>query len=302
MKENYNKRIEKAKELLSGADFVLVGAGAGLSYAGGFEYSGEKFNKYFEDFGKKYGFKDMYSGGFYPYRTSEEKWAFWSRNVFVNRYLETSPNIVYSALFDLIKDKDYFVITTNVDHQFQLAGFDKARLFYMQGDYGLFQCSVPCSNKTYDNKDLILKMLKSQNFIDEKNGQLEISEKSQWKTSVDSALIPKCPVCGREMAMNLRADDKFVQDDGWYAHARAYQNFADKATDKKLVLLEIGVGYNTPAIIKYPFERMAYFLKCTNLIRINKDYAVCPDKISHKTILFNEDVFDILKNLKNTNN
>lgn len=199
----------------------------------------------------------------------------------------------------MIKNKDYFVITTNVDHQFQLAGFDKARLFYMQGDYGLFQCSVPCHNKTYDNKDLIFKMLKSQNFIIEKNGKIEILDKSKWKTKIDSALIPKCPVCGREMEMNLRADDKFIQDDGWYAHAQAYQNFVDKTKGQKLVLLEIGVGYNTPAIIKYPFERMTYFNKNTNLIRINKDYDVCSDKISHKTILFNKDVFEILKSLIN---
>lgn len=169
----------------------------------------------------------------------------------------------------------------------------------MQGDYGLFQCSVPCHNKTYDNKDLIFKMLKSQNFIIEKNGKIEIFGKSKWKTKIDSALIPKCPVCGREMEMNLRADDKFIQDDGWYAHVQAYQNFVDKTKGQKLVLLEIGVGYNTPAIIKYPFERMTYFNKNTNLIRTNKDYDVCSDKISHKTILFNEDVFDILKSLTN---
>lgn len=298
MKENFNERIRKAGELLAEADFVLIGAGAGLSTAGGFEYSGEKFEKYFEDFGKIYGFRDMYSGGFYPYKTSEEKWAFWSRYVFVNRYLESSPNKVYSALFDLVKNKDYFVITTNVDHQFQLVNFDKERLFYLQGDYGLFQCSVPCHNKTYDNRELILQMLKSQNFITIKKGKIEITDKTEWKTKIDSALIPKCPVCSREMEMNLRSDDRFVQDDGWYVHAQNYQNFVDKTRNKKLVLLEIGIGYNTPAIIKYPFEQMTYTNKNTHLIRINKDYAICPDDIARKTILFDEDILKILENLQ----
>ena len=232
MKKNYTDRIEKAKKLLANADFVLIGAGAGLSTAGGFEYSGAKFDKYFKDFGDKYGFKDMYSGGFYPYKTEEERWAYWSRYVYINRYLEQTPNKAYAKLFDLIRNKNYFVITTNVDHQFQIAGFDKNKLFYTQGDYGLFQCSVPCHDKTYDNEDLIKKMYNSQ-----KDGK------------IPSELIPKCPICGRNMEMNLRADDRFVQDSGWYEHARLYQEFIDKIKGKKVVLLEIGVGYNTPSII-----------------------------------------------------
>lgn len=280
MNKDYQQRIKQAKELIDSADYVIIGAGAGLSTAGGFEYSGENFNKHFKDFGKKYGFKDMYSGGFYPYATPEERWAYWSRYVYVNRYLHTQPNKVYAALFELVKNKDYFVITTNVDHQFQIAGFDKQRLFYTQGDYGLFQCSVPCHNKTYDNKDLILKMVETQKDM-----------------KVPTSLLPKCPVCGKPMVMNLRADDKFVQDEGWYKHATAYQNFIDKTKGKKVVLIEIGVGYNTPVIIKYPFEKMTYFNNNTYLIRLNKDYAICSDKIKDKTILFNEDVNNILKSL-----
>ena len=281
MKENYNDRIEKAKQSIANADYVLIGAGAGLSTAGGFEYSGKKFEKYFKDFGNKYGFKDMYSGGFYPYATEEERWAYWSRYVYVNRYLEQSPNKAYAALLDLVNNKDYFVITTNVDHQFQIAGFDKNKLFYTQGDYGLFQCSVPCHDKTYDNKELIEKM-----YFEQKDGK------------VPSELIPKCPVCGRNMEMNLRADDKFVQDAGWYEHAKLYQDFLDKIKGKNVVLLEIGVGYNTPAIIKYPFERLTYQNEDFNLIRINKDYPYATEENESKTICFDEDTMQVLQDLK----
>lgn len=240
----------------------------------------------------------MYSGGFYPFATPEEKWAYWSRYVYINRYLENSPNPVYKNLLDVVKQKDYFVITSNVDHQFQIAGFKKSHLFYMQGDYGLLQCSVPCHNKTYDNKDLIIKMLKSQNFLKEKNDHFEITDKKYWKTEIENFLVPKCPVCGKPMEMNLRADDRFVQDEGWYKQARAYDDFVDKTEGKNVVLIEIGVGYNTPGIIKYPFESMTYFNKNTHLIRINKDYAICDEKIKNKTILFDEDTAKIISDLK----
>ena len=273
------KELKKTKLLIDNADYVIIGAGAGLSTAAGFLYSGKTFDKYFADFKDKYGFNDMYSGGFYPLKTEEEKWAFWSRNVYINRY-KSKANNLYKQLFETIKNKDYFVITTNVDHQFQLAGFDKSRLFYTQGDYGLFQCSVPCHNKTYDNKELILKMVKDQKDM-----------------KIPSNLIPKCPVCGRTMEMNLRADDRFVQDEGWYKHAELYQEFVEKAQNKKLVLIEIGIGYNTPAIIKFPFEKMTYKNKNTNLIRINKDWAICPEQICKKTILFDEDIKTILTDL-----
>ena len=279
MNNSYDERIKKAKQLISDADFVLIGAGAGLSTAGGFEYGGKFFKTHFADFAEKYGLTDMYTGGFYPFKTEEEKWAFWSRMVFFNRY-KGKANETYKALFDCVKDKEYFVITTNVDHQFQLAGFDKKRLFYTQGDYGLFQCSVPCHNKTYDNKELIMKMVESQ-----------------ANCKIPSELIPKCPVCGRNMEMNLRSDDKFVQDQGWYDHAEMYQEFLDKAENKKLVLIEIGVGYNTPIIIKYPFERMVYQNKKTHMIRINKDYPYAGDDISAKCILFDEETNKILKDL-----
>ena len=278
--KNYERRIKQAKEFLANADFFIIGAGAGLSTAAGFEYSGKNFEKYFSDFKEKYGINDMYSGGFYPFKTEEEKWAYWSRYVYVNRY-KSKSNKLYVQLYNLIKDKDYFVITTNVDHQFQLAGFEKNRLFYTQGDYGLFQCSVPCHNKTYDNEDLILEMVNSQKNM-----------------KIPSELIPKCPVCGREMEMNLRADDRFVQDEGWYEHAKLYREFLERTKDKKVVLIEVGVGFNTPAIIKYPFEQMTFRNEKTRLIRINKDFAVCPEEIKEKTILFDEPVSEILSDIK----
>lgn len=278
--KDFQERIHKAKELIADADYVLIGAGAGLSEAAGFLYSGENFKKYFSDFEEKYGFHDMYSGGFYPYKTEEEKWAYWSRYVYVNRY-KFKSNKLYKSLFDLVKNKEYFVITTNVDHQFQLAGFDKQKLFYTQGDYGLLQCSVPCHNKTYDNEALIIQMVNEQKDM-----------------KVPSYLIPKCPVCGRPMEMNLRSDDKFVQDEGWYIHAELYKKFLKKSQNKKLVLLEIGVGYNTPIIIKYPFEHMTYKNKGTSLIRINKDYPICSKEIIDKSIMFDEKIQDIIKEIK----
>ncbi len=296
MIKNYEEKIKSARELLKDADYILIGAGAGLSTAGGFEYGGETFNKYFADFKDKYGLTDMYSGGFYPFKTEEEKWAFWSRMVYINRY-KSKANDLYLSLKELVGNKNYFIITTNVDHQFQLAGFDKDRLFYTQGDYGLFQCSVPCHDKTYDNQDLVFNMLKSQGFLKEVNGELVLNDRKNRRTKIDKSLIPKCPVCSRNMEMNLRAGDRFVQDTGWYEHAKMYREFLEKSKDKKLVLIEIGVGYNTPAIIKYPFEQMTYLDKNTHLIRINKDYAFCPEEIRDKTLLFNEDTSKILTDL-----
>lgn len=294
--KDFQKRIDKARGLINNADFILLGAGAGLSTAAGFEYSGKNFDKYFKDFKREYGITDMYSGGFYPFETEEEKWAYWSRYVYINRY-KSKANKLYQQLYDLIKNKDYFVITTNVDHQFQLSGFDKDKLFYTQGDYGLLQCSVPCHNKTYENKELIIKMLKSQNITIDKDGQIELINKENWKTKIDSDLIPKCPVCGRIMEMNLRVDDRFVQDDGWFRHAKLYKEFYEKIKNSNVVLIEIGVGYNTPTIIKYSFEQMTYRYETTYMIRINKDYAICPKEIVNKTVLFDENVDDIIKRL-----
>ena len=269
---NISDNIEKLKEKIRTADAVVIGAGAGLSTAAGFTYSGERFEKYFSDFRKKYGFEDMYSGGFYPYQTPEEHWAYWSRYIFVNRY-QDAPKPVYENLLKLIADKDYFVITTNVDHCFQKAGFDKKRLFYTQGDYGLFQCNEPCCQETFDNEAIVLEMLKQQKDM-----------------KIPTELLPVCPHCGKPLTMNLRSDDKFVEDEGWHRAAERYQNFLRTRAGGKILFLELGVGYNTPVIIKYPFWQMTAKNPNATYASINKGQAVCPTEIRHKSICINDNI------------
>ena len=248
------RRIERLQEALEQADAVVIGAGAGLSASAGFSYSGERFEKYFGDFIARYGFADMYSGGFYPFATLEEHWAYWSRYIYINRYMD-APKPVYDALLQLVRDKDYFVLTTNVDHCFQKAGFEKRRLFYTQGDYGLWQCSRPCHDKTYDNEQAVRQMVRDQRDM-----------------RIPSELIPHCPVCGAPMAMNLRTDMTFVEDEGWHEAARRYEDFLKRHQGLRVLFWELGVGGNTPAIIKYPFWQMTYrnpkaVYACVNLSR-----------------------------------
>lgn len=274
--ENFSDNIEKLKEKFHTADAVVIGAGAGLSAAAGFTYSGERFEKYFSDFRKKYGFEDMYSGGFYPYQTPEEHWAYWSRYIFVNRY-QDAPKPVYENLLKLVADKNYFVITTNVDHCFQKAGFDKKRLFYTQGDYGLFQCSEPCCQETFDNEDVIREMAERQKDM-----------------KIPTELLPVCPHCGKPLTMNLRSDDKFVEDEGWHRAAERYEDFLRTCAGQKILFLELGVGYNTPIIIKYPFWQMT--AKNPNAIYacINQGQEVCPTEIRHKSICIDDDISNII--------
>ena len=274
--ENFSDNIEKLKEKFHTADAVVIGAGAGLSAAAGFTYSGERFEKYFSDFRKKYGFEDMYSGGFYPYQTPEEHWAYWSRYIFVNRY-QDAPKPVYENLLKLVADKNYFVITTNVDHCFQKAGFDKKRLFYTQGDYGLFQCSEPCCQETFDNEDVIREMAERQKDM-----------------KIPTELLPVCPHCGKPLTMNLRSDDKFVEDEGWHRAAEQYEDFLRTCAGQKILFLELGVGYNTPIIIKYPFWQMT--AKNPNAIYacINQRQEVCPTEIRHKSICIDDDISNII--------
>ncbi len=267
----------RLKEALQGAEAVIIGAGAGLSTAAGFTYSGERFEKYFSDFGEKYGFRNMYAGGFYPYRTLEEHWAYWSRYIFVNRYMDP-PKPVYQQLFGLVKDKDYFVITTNVDHCFQKAGFDKTRLFYTQGDYGLFQCSAPCHNRTYDNEEQVRRMVAEQRDM-----------------RIPTELIPRCPVCGKPMTMNLRSDDTFVEDEGWFAACGRYEEFLNAHKKGTVLYLELGVGYNTPAIIKYPFWKLTAQNKRAAYVCINRGEAFCPEEIASRSICLNADIAELLE-------
>lgn len=278
--DNLNAQIKKLANAIKTADAIVIGAGAGLSASAGFTYSGERFRKYFADFGDKYGFHNMYSGGFYPYETPEEHWAYWSRYIYINRYMD-APEPVYQELLNIVKDKDYFVITTNVDHCFQKAGFDKKRLFYTQGDYGLLQCSVPCRNKTFDNEDIIRQMMEQQKDM-----------------RIPSTLLPVCPHCGKPLTTNLRADDKFVQDDGWYMAAERYNNFLHTRENTRILYLELGVGSNTPAIIKYPFWNMTARNKNATYACINYGEAICPKEISHQSICINSDTREIIKALE----
>ena len=278
--ENISDNIEKLKEKIRTADAVVIGAGAGLSTAAGFTYSGERFEKYFSDFRKKYGFKDMYSGGFYPYETPEEHWAYWSRYIYINRYMDAHKP-VYDDLLKLVANKDYFVITTNVDHCFQKAGFDKKRLFYTQGDYGLLQCSEPCCQETFDNKDIIFEMLKQQKDM-----------------KIPTELLPVCSHCGKPLTMNLRSDDKFVEDEGWHHAAERYQSFLRTRAGGKILFLELGVGYNTPVIIKYPFWQMTGKNPNATYVCINQGQAICPQEIERQSICVNAGISEVLSLIK----
>ena len=290
--------MKDIKSILQNAESILIGAGAGLSTSAGFTYSGPRFQKYCADFEKKYGFHDMYSGGFTAFESLEENWAYWSRQIYLNRFVK-APLPVYEKLLELVKDKNYFGITTNVDHCFQKAGFDKSRLFYTQGDYGLWQCSQPCHKKTYDNQLFVEKMIREQGFIIQSDGSLELPENGfeGIKMTVPSELVPRCPVCGKPMSMNLRADDTFVEDDGWRSAASRYEDFLNKNKDARIVFLELGVGGNTPGIIKYPFWKMTFANSKATYICINKGEAAVPKEIENQSICVNNDIYEVLKSL-----
>lgn len=292
--ETYNEKIQRLGNVLEEADVVIIGAGAGLSTSAGFVYDGERFQKYFGDFKEKYGFRDMYSGGFYPYDTLEEHWAYWSRYIWINRYAD-APKPVYDELLALVKDKDYFVLTTNVDHCFQKAGFDKERLFYTQGDYGLFQCSVPCHKETYDNAEIIRKMIEAQGYVIAENGEINLPEGIVPKMEVPAELIPHCSKCGKPMSMNLRADDTFVEDEGWHAAARRYEDFLRCHEGEHILFLELGVGGNTPGIIKYPFWQMTYQNPEAVYACMNYREAYAPREIGERSICIDGDIGDVLK-------
>lgn len=279
--QNYSDKIKNLKYELENADAVLIGAGAGLSTSAGLSYSGERFRKYFSDFADKYGIHDMYSGGFYPFESLEEHWAWWSRHIWYNRY-EPGSCEVYRRLYKMIKDKDYFVLTTNVDHQFQLAGFDKNMLFYTQGDYGLLQCSTPCHSKTYDNREIIRQMVEEQKNM-----------------KIPSSLIPRCPVCNEPMSVNLRCDNTFVQDAGWYRANEKYDDFVRRHKNLHVLYLELGVGMNTPVIIKYPFWRAVLHNENAVYACLNYGEAACPDEIENRSICINADIAEVLSDLQN---
>lgn len=271
--------IEKLHKALREADAVVVGAGAGLSTAAGFTYSGERFLQHFADFINKYGFTDMYSAGFYPFPTEEEKWAYWSRHIYYNRYVP-APKPVYENLLKLLQDKDYFVITTNVDHQFQKAGFDKQRLFYTQGDYGLFQCATPCHQKTYDNEEVVKRMIAEQMDL-----------------RIPSELVPKCPVCGGRMEVNLRSDETFVEDEGWHTASERYADFIRRHLHDKILFLDLGSGGNTPIVFKIPFIRWTMQNPNAVYATVNLGEAFTVDQIKERSIVIDADIADVLNQL-----
>ncbi len=280
---DYSEKIKRLQNALDNANAVVIGAGAGLSASAGFTYDGERFKKYFSDFASKYNFNDMYSGGFYPFETQEEYWAYWSRYIYINRYMD-APKKTHNDLLKLVAEKDYFVITTNVDHCFQKADFDKKRLFYTQGDYGLFQCSEPCCQETFENEAVIREMVAQQKNM-----------------KIPSELLPVCPHCGKPMAMNLRADNRFVEDEGWHKAAERYENFLRTREDEKILFLELGVGYNTPVIIKYPFWQMTANNPKATYACINQGQAVCPQEIEPQSVCINSDIGDTISYLSHSN-
>ncbi|MCH4034930.1 MAG: Sir2 silent information regulator family NAD-dependent deacetylase [Lachnospiraceae bacterium] len=293
------QRIAALKKELEEADAVLIGAGAGLSTSAGFTYSGARFARYFGDFEEKYGYHDMYSLGFYPYDSMEEFWGYWCRNIWVNRYMPI-PSRVYEDLLELVKDKDYFVLTTNVDHCFQKSGFDKMRLFYTQGDYGLFQSSSPsgaAKNKTYDNYGIIRRMILSEGYQIGEKGELIVPENTKIQMRVPSDLVPVCPDDGNWMTTNLRCDDTFVQDDGWYAAQGRYHDFLRRHRGLKTLFLEVGVGGNTPIIIKYPFWQYTKENPKAVYACINKGEAYCPEEIARRSVCIDGDIGEVLKSL-----
>ena len=292
---NYSDNIKKLKKALAECDAVVIGAGAGLSTSAGLTYIGERFEEYFFDFKEKFVITYIYSGVFYPFPNEETLWAWWARHIYFNRYID-SPKPVYENLLSLVKDKDYFVLTTNVDHRFQRAGFDKKRLFYTQGDYGLFQSVDPKIKKTFDNEEWVTKAMAEQGFVRDEKGFFAVPENKNIRMTIPTELIPRCPVYGGKVTMNLRSDDTFVEDDGWNEAAERYENFLRTRTGKVL-FLELGVGYNTPVIIKIPFWNMTAQNPKATYACVNKGEAVTLEEIADRSICIDGDIGTVIEQL-----
>lgn len=290
------EQMDKLKKELETADAIVIGAGAGLSTSAGFTYSGKRFERYFSDFALKYGITDMYSGGFYPFPDAETYWAWWARHIYYNRYVD-APKPVYARLLELVKEKDYYIITTNVDHLFQKTGFDKNRLFYTQGDYGLFQSVNPTIQKTYDNEEWVMAAMEAQGFVRDADGIFQVPEHKEITMKIPTALIPKCPDDGSDMTTNLRADDSFVEDEGWHRASAAYSEFLRRHENLHVLYLELGVGSNTPVIIKYPFWQMTAANPKAVYACINYGEAVCPKEIEGQSICIDGDIGWVLQQL-----
>ena len=290
------EQTARLKKEIQTADAIVIGAGAGLSASAGFTYSGERFERYFFDFAKRFGIRDMYSGGFYPFPEEETRWAWWARHIYYNRYID-APKPVYQDLYELVEDKDYFVITTNVDHMFQKAGFDKNRLFYTQGDYGLFQSVNHHIQKTYDNEEWVMEAMVAQNFVKDEAGVFQVPEDKGITMRIPTELIPKCPDDGSDVTMNLRADDTFVEDESWHRASAAYSDFLRRHENLHVLYLELGVGANTPVIIKYVFHALTAENPLAVYACLNYNEAFTPEEIVDRSIVINGDAGEIISRI-----
>lgn len=291
------EQLARLKKEIDSADAIVIGGGAGLSTSSGLTYSGERFDKFFFDFAKHFGIRDMYSGGFYPFPDDETRWSWWARHIYYNRYID-APKPVYRELLELVKEKDYFVITTNVDHQFQKAGFDKKRLFYTQGDYGLFQNVDGRVQKTYDNEEWVMKAMVAQGFVKNEAGVYQVPKDKGITMRIPTELIPKCPDDGSDVTMNLRADDSFVEDEGWHMASAAYSDFLRRHEGLHVLYLELGVGANTPVIVKYPFWQMTMANENAVYACLNYGEAFCPGEIEARSICIDGDIGEVLEAIK----
>ena len=295
------ENIARLRNELQSADAIVIGAGAGLSTSACLTYSGERFERYFFDFVKTFGITDMYSGGFYPFPDEETRWGWWARHIYYNRYID-APKPVYQNLLNLVMDKDYFVITTNVDHQFQRAGFDKSRLFYTQGDYGLFQSVNPRNQRTYDNEAWVMRAMEAMGFVQDERGVFQLPENRKIAMRIPAELVPRCPDDGSNVIMNLRTDDSFVEDEGWHRASAAYAQFLSANEGQHVLFLELGVGANTPVIIKYPFWAMTAENPYAVYACLNFNEAVCPEQVVRQSICIDGDTGDVIKQLLHSKN
>lgn len=274
---DFSERIKAARAKLAEADAIVIGAGAGLSAAAGLDYSGPQFKKEFADYIAKYGFPDLYSSSFYDFPTEEERWARWARHIDYARF-RPGAFPLYSELLDLVKDRNYFVITTNVDAQFRKAGFDDDKVFEVQGDYGLMQCAVGCHPKVYSDEETVKTIIKHSHDL-----------------TVAPEYVPVCPVCGGNMDVHVRKNQYFVQDADWDKAAERYKDFMRRYADHgRVVLLELGIGFNTPAIIRYPFEQVTFHNPKATLIRLNSEYPHGPQETAARTISFTENMESVV--------
>ena len=291
------EQLKRLKDELETADAIVIGAGAGLSTSAGLTYSGERFDRYFFDFKHRFGITDIYSGGFYPFPDNETRWAWWARHIYFNRYIDP-PKPVYKELIELVKGKNYFVVTTNVDHQFQCAGFEKARLFYTQGDYGLFQSVNRKLQKTYDNEEWVYRAMEVQGFIRDENDVFQVPDDRNIQMQIPTEFIPKCPDDGSDVVMNLRSDDTFVEDEGWHRASAAYADFLKKHENDHVLYLELGVGSNTPVIVKYPFWQMTLTNDKATYACLNYSETYCPEEIAVQSVCLDGDIGETFAQIK----